>query len=270
VAPKVEEVYLPHSVNTDIFKKLPSEQVAAFKREMLGHAPAFNEDATIFFWNNRNARRKMSGSVVWWFKQFLDKVGHDQARLIMHTDPKDGHGQDLVHIMGHLGLTNGEIMLSTNKYPLEQLALIYNICDCTINVADAEGFGLATFESLSCETPIIVNMTGGLQEQVTDGKHWFGIGIEPASKGVIGSQDVPYIYEDRVSGDDVIAAMVKMHEMGPEAREALGKMGREHVDKNYSFESYQKRWVDLMLRVHEEHGSWENRKNYQSWELIEV
>ena len=46
---------------------------------------------------------------------------------------------------------------------------MYNMADCTINISDAEGFGLATLESLACETPIIVNMTGGLQEQVTNG-----------------------------------------------------------------------------------------------------
>jgi glycogen synthase len=36
---------------------------------------------------------------------------------------------------------------------------------------------------LSCGTPIVVTMTGGLQEQVTDGENWFGVGIEPTSKG---------------------------------------------------------------------------------------
>ena len=70
---------------------------------------------------------------------------------------------------------------------------MYNMADCTINISDAEGFGLGTLESLACGTPIIVNMTGGLQEQVTDGEEWFGIGIEPASKAIIGSLDVPYI-----------------------------------------------------------------------------
>ena len=38
---------------------------------------------------------------------------------------------------------------------------------CTVGISDAEGFGLSTFESLACETPIVVTMTGGLQEQVT-------------------------------------------------------------------------------------------------------
>ena len=86
---------------------------------------------------------------------------------------------------------------------------MYNIADCTLNISDAEGFGLATLESLSCQTPIIVNMTGGLQEQVTDGDDWFGIGIEPASKAIIGSQSVPYIYEDRISKEDFKAALHK-------------------------------------------------------------
>ena len=81
---------------------------------------------------------------------------------------------------------------------------MYNMGDVTINISDAEGFGLATLESLSCGTPILVNMTGGLQEQVTDGENWFGIGIEPTSKAVIGSQEVPYICEDRVSKEDFI------------------------------------------------------------------
>ena len=56
-------------------------------------------------------------------------------------------------------------------------------------------------------------MTGGLQEQVTDGKNWFGVGIEPASRAIIGSQDVPYIYEDRLNKDDFVNALLKIYNM---------------------------------------------------------
>ena len=212
----------------------------------------------------------MTGSVIWWFSEFLKRKKGGNARLVLHTDPKDPHGQDLVAIMHRLGLTNGELMLSNKKMPPENLALLYNAADCTVNMSDAEGFGLATFESLACETPIIVNMTGGLQEQVTDGENWFGIGLEPASKAIVGSQEVPYIYEDRVSGEDAINAFLKIHEMTRENRQALGKLGRDHVEKNYSFKNYERRWVEIMTEIHEEFGSWENRKNYQGWELTEV
>ena len=48
--------------------------------------------------------------------------------------------------------------------------MLYNSVDCTINISDAEGFGLATLESLSCGVPIIVNMTGGLQQHSGRGR----------------------------------------------------------------------------------------------------
>ena len=137
----------------------------------------------------------------------------------------------------------------------------------TINVADAEGFGLGTLESLACGTPIIVNMTGGLQEQVTDGENWFGIGIEPASKSIIGSGLVPWIYEDRVNEKDVVDALEKMYNMSHEERENLGKLGQKHVQKNYSFEKFKTTWVKLMTDVYEKNGSWKNRKNYKSWKV---
>ena len=87
----------------------------------------------------------------------------------MHTDVRDEHGQPLDYLLEHLGLTNGEVVFSVKKMPSEELANFYKLADCTVNIADAEGFGLATLESLSCGTPIVVTMTGGLQEQVTDG-----------------------------------------------------------------------------------------------------
>ena len=129
--------------------------------------------------------------------------------LLMHTDARDPHGQDLPHLINHLGLDVGQVLLSTNKVPSEQLANMYRAADYTINISDAEGFGLATLESLSCGTPIIVNMTGGLQEQVTDGKNFFGFAIEPVSKTVIGSLQVPYIYEDRISQRDFEKALTR-------------------------------------------------------------
>ena len=62
----------------------------------------------------------------------------------------------------------------------------YNIADVTINISDAEGFGLATLESLSCGTPIIATMTGGLQEQVLGAEGENGVPLYPSSKSIIG------------------------------------------------------------------------------------
>ncbi len=267
VAPNVNEQYVPHAVNSDFFKPMPEADVKAFRDNFDKNNNS--EGKFLFFWNNRNARRKQSGSLIYWFKDFLDQVGHDKAALIMHTNPQDGYGQDLGAIIHQLGLTNGEVLFSTDKVNMQQLGMMYNFADCTINISDAEGFGLATLESLSCGTPIIVNMTGGLQEQVTDGTSWFGIGLQPDSKAIIGSQEVPYIYEDRLSGAKVVSAMRSMYAMPKEDLEIYGRSGREHVIKNYNFETFEQTWVDLMLKIHEEEGSWETRK-YKNYRLLEV
>jgi len=113
-------------------------------------------------------------------------------------------------------------------------------------------------------------MTGGLQEQVTDGENWFGVGIEPTSKAVIGSQQVPYIYEDRISKEDFHAALDRIYAMSREERRELGLKGRQHVETNYSFQQYCEGWVDIMIKVYEEHGSWDTRNGYESWEIREL
>ena len=266
VSKEVECIHIPHAVPEDLFIKMPDDVIANLKKDNLKE----DKDKFICFWNNRNARRKQSGTLIYWWKTFLDRVGHDKAKLIMHTDVRDPYGQNLQAIIESLGLTNGEVVFSQEKLATRDMASFYCMADVTVNISDAEGFGLSTLESLSCGTPIIVNMTGGLQEQVTDGEEWFGVGIEPCSKAIIGSQEIPYIYEDRISEEDFVNALEKMYNMSPEERSELGLKGREHVLKNYSFKLYAERWDELFQNVKEKHGSWDTRKNHSTWHLSEV
>ena len=270
VAPDTSSCYLPHAVNSNVFYKFKTDEKKNQIKEVQKNIVRDHNKKKIFFWNNRNARRKQSGTLIWWFKEFLDDVGHDKAVLLMHTDARDQHGQDLPHLIDTLGLDQGQVLLSTQKVPPEELAILYNAADFTINISDAEGFGLATLESLSCGTPIIVNMTGGLQEQVTDGENWFGFGIEPASKAVIGSLQVPYIYEDRMSQKDFHATLKKALNLNAKTYKKMSILGREHVKKNYNFEDYEKGWVKTMDEIVEKHGSWETRVGYRRWHLLEV
>jgi glycosyltransferase involved in cell wall biosynthesis len=270
VAPEVESHYVPHAVNEVFFHPANTDEEKQSIENLKHRVTQGNLKKKVFFWNNRNARRKQSGTLIWWFKEWLDKVGHDKAVLLMHTDAKDPHGQDLPHLIQHLDLEKGQVLLSTQKVSAGELASLYRMADYTINISDAEGFGLATLESLSSGTPIIVNMTGGLQEQVTDGKNWFGFGIEPCSKTVIGSLQVPYIYEDRISQRDFEKSMTKALRLPTKKYRQMASQGRRHVQKNYNFENFEKMWVDLMDDVIEKHGSWDTRVGYQKWHLMEV
>jgi glycosyltransferase involved in cell wall biosynthesis len=105
---------------------------------------------------------------------------------------------------------------------------------------------------------------------VTDGENWFGIGIEPSSKSIIGSQEIPWIREDRINEDDFINALIKIYEMKSEEREQLGAKGRQHVVENYNFAKYVKTWDELLTNLHTELGSWETRRGYANWHLEEL
>jgi len=263
VAPEVPRTYVPHAVDTNIFRRLPEADITKFKKENL----KIEDDRIVFFWNNRNARRKQSGSLVWWFAQFLKKTGK-KATLVMHTDPRDGHGQDLHAIMRELGLVNREVLISEMKIPPENLAYFYNAADATINISDAEGFGLATLESLACETPIIVTKTGGLQDQVRSGDQLFGIEILPSSQAVIGSQEVPFIYEDRINEEQMVDALETFVNIPKETRKLVGQAGRQHVIDNFNFTDFINRWDKIMTDTYNK-GVWSNRK-HKGWELKEI
>jgi len=269
VSPDVPCTYLPHAVRGDIFVSKTKEERKELRKK---HFQAEEDlDKFVVFWNNRNARRKQSGTLLWWWKAWLDKRGfHDKAQLIMHTNPKDSNGQDLQHISGHLGLNNRQVLFSSTPIPLEAMNLFYNMADVTATISDAEGFGLATLESLSCGTPIIATMTGGLQEQIIGDGGPFGVPLFPVSKAIIGSQQVPYIYEDRVSKDHFLSALDNLYDMGEDERLRLGELGRQHVNKNYNFDNFQSKWVDFLLDVYDKEGSWNTRTNYNGITFKEI
>ena len=58
------------------------------------------------------------------------------------------------------------IMFSTNKLTSQQLNYLYNVADAQILLSSAEGWGLSLTEALLTGTPIIANVTGGMQDQM--------------------------------------------------------------------------------------------------------
>ncbi len=68
------------------------------------------------------------------------------------------------------------IKFSTQKLSSIQLNYLYNIADAQILLTSNEGWGLTITEAILAGTPIIANVTGGMQDQMRfedkDGK-WF-------------------------------------------------------------------------------------------------
>ena len=242
-------------VKTEVIKKdsflLENYKTNLFKE----NTPEF-----VVLYVNRNIRRKLPGDVVLAYKTFCDmlpKEKADKCMLIMHTQPSDDNGTDLPAVVKEL--CPYRVEFSANRIDSATMNLIYNLSDVTINIASNEGFGLGTCESMMAGTMILVNVTGGLQDQCgfkLDGKfltekdylelqslhdrdiwkdnprlthgEWV-FPIWPSNRSLQGSPPTPYIFDDRPSYKEAASKLKEMYDLGKEERERRGLLAREFV-----------------------------------------
>ena len=243
--------YVPHGINSNVYK--PTEVPADFKKKVLGD----KDYKFVLFWMNRNIRRKQPSDVIWAFQKFresLPEEDRDDVCLVMHTNPVDNNGTDLFAVADKIA-PGADIKFSTDRVNQDQLNWLYNLSDCTINIAGNEGFGLVTAESVMAGTPIIVNVTGGMQDQcgfkiddkyvtadeykeigsLHDYRKWedkvtHGEWVKPVWSRVqtmVGSVPTPYIIDDKVDVVEVSEAIRYWYDKSREERKEAGLKGRE-------------------------------------------
>ena len=249
--------FIPHSVPQEVYYPLAESEVKQHKDFILKN----RKDFFTAIWVNRNARRKRPGDLLYSWKLFLDKLDKKDAVLILHTNPYDEEGQNLIDVAKELDILEN-VMFSDRHVTFEELNVLYNISDCAINISLAEGFGLTTLEAMQVGKPIIATKTGGLTRQVVNFKtgEENGVALEPELKTLVGSQSVPYIFEDYVSQDKIADAIKKIYDMGNTKRQSLGKKAREYVLENFKYEKTVKEWDKSLENTI---NNWRKlRKNY--------
>ena len=249
--------FIPHALPDDIFYEISNEEKVNFKTKVLSKD---KKDYFVAFWANRNARRKRPGDLLHSWKLFLDKTEKRDAILIMHTDPFDREGVNIPKIIKMLDIKDN-VAISTDKIDFDEMNIMYNISDITLNISFAEGFGLSTLESMQTGTPIVSVATGGLTRQVIDHRDNSenGVAIKPALKSLVGSQNVPYIYEDYVLPEDVANGIYKMYSLNHEEKIALSKKVKKYAREEFSYEKTIDLWHDSLTDTIK---NWkENRNN---------
>ena len=284
-----EKHYYPISVFDDEYNK-----VKEFKKQLVEDGVNF-----IVFYNNRNIRRKMPGDVVLAFKTFCDmlpKEEADKCALLMHTQPVDDNGTDLPAVVRAI-CPERKVYFSDRKLEPNQLNWMYNLSDVTLNMASNEGFGLGTCESLMAGTPIIVNVTGGLQDQcgfkfrdhfltykdydkiksLHDDRKWkdnpdltHGEWVKPvwpSNRSMVGSPPTPYIFDDRCRFDDVADLIKEWYDMDSEKRQECGMKGHEFVmsdDSMMSAKNMSQNFIDHMDTAFDK---WKSKKRYTLYKV---
>lgn len=280
--------YVPHGLDNNIFKPLDegNKDLVEFKNQLTK-----NEDYDfILLYNSRNVRRKQVPDTILAWKMFINKLTPEQRKkclLVLHTQPVDQHGTDLPAVIQYLFPDNdGKTVISSTKLPSEHMNLLYNSADGVILMSSNEGWGLALTEALLTGTPIIANVTGGMQDQMRfvdkEGK-WFepdtevpsnhkgtyknhgewALPIYPSNISLVGSPTTPYIYDDRCRPEDAADRIMELYNTPKQLRKERGLKGMEWAlgdEAGFTSKIMGERVIEGMDELF---STWEPRKKYE-------
>ena len=288
--------YVPHGVS-EKFKPITKDSEEYGKvTEMKAKFGVSNKEFIVLY-NNRNIRRKNPGDVILAYKEFCDTLTTEEAKkvvLLMHTQPVDQNGTDLPEVVNNI-CPDYDVKFTNSQLTTDELNVLYNLSDVTINMASNEGFGLATCESVKAGTPIVVNVTGGLQDQCNftiDGKYitaeqYIDLGslhnkrdlpqnlswgswvnpIWPSNRSLQGSPPTPYIFDDRCSFEDAAKALRQWYDTPSERRTECGIEGSEWINCEESGMSARfmgERFIEYMEGAFD---NWKPRNKVELWKV---
>jgi glycosyltransferase involved in cell wall biosynthesis len=284
--------YIPHGINEDDFYLMDKndkkwDEFQNFKQQAVG-----NQDKDfILFYNARNIRRKLVPDIIYAYRTFCDSLTKEQANkclLLMHTSPLDDNGTDLPEVVRNL-CPNYAVGFSPNKLEREQLNWLYNLSDCSILISSNEGFGLMGAESLITGTPLVVNVSGGMQDycgfkkedgsyltvddyttewgsnhdgRYKDHGNWV-FPVFPTSRSIQGSPATPYISDDRPDFEDVAEQIKAAWKIRGKELQACGVEGRKFIlspETGMSASEMNKRFIHDIYQVLE---NWKPRNRIE-------
>jgi len=280
--------YIPHGLNHNVYRPIEENdsELKKFKREFFGN----NNPDFILFFNSRNIRRKQIPDAMLAFRAFLDSLSKEKAdkcQMVLHTEIVSEHGTDLAKVKEYFFNESypNAIKFSTQKLSSIQLNYLYNIADAQILLTSNEGWGLTITEAILAGTPIIANVTGGMQDQMRfedkDGK-WFTPTVDfpsnhngtltkhgewvlpvfPTSRSIQGSPQTPYIFDDRCKWEDATERIKELYNLSRAERKARGLKGREWAIGEAGFTS-DKQAERVMEAFDELFSTWKPKEKYE-------
>jgi glycosyltransferase involved in cell wall biosynthesis len=281
--------YIPHGLNSNIYKPIPKDnkELIKFKKSLFGNLdPKF-----VLFFNSRNIRRKQIPDTMLAFRHFLDSLPKEDAlkcKMILHTELLTDHGTDLEAVREYLFEEEyqNNVIFSLNKLSQEHLNYLYNIADVQILLTSNEGWGLTLTEAILAGTPIIANVTGGMQDQmrfIDESGNWFtpspeipsnhkgtykehgewAFPVYPTSRSIQGSPATPYIFDDRCTWEDAAEQIKLVYNLSPEERQRRGEEGRKWALSDEAGFTSEHQANRVMKAFEELFKTWKPREKYE-------
>ena len=241
--------YVPHGLNRNFYYPITTtdSEFENFKKKVFKTDPKF-----LLFFNSRNIRRKSVPDTLLAWKYFVDQLPKEEAEecyFILHTDIVSDAGTDLIAVTNYLfGSGYKNVIYSANKIGVKELNYLYNMADAQILLTSNEGWGLSLTEAMLAGTPIIANVTGGMQDQMRfedENGNWiefdadfpsnhtgkykkcgeWALPVFPTNRSLVGSPQTPYIWDDRCSPEDAAERIMELYNMDKEERQRRGMEG---------------------------------------------
>lgn len=157
----IESAYIPHSIDTSVFRPTPTTRMGQPTREAVGiPADAF---VVIIAAANQGVHPPRKA----WAQMYL-ALGHFMREnpdvwLYVHTDKIGLGGVDLDSLEQATGLPMERVRYTdayayaTGRVMPEDLAALYSMSDVMLASSMGEGFGIPVVEAQACGTPVIVS-----------------------------------------------------------------------------------------------------------------
>jgi FkbM family methyltransferase len=167
----LQPVYVPHAVDTTVFRPLSADERAA-AREALHIPPGAFTVAIVAANKDKTPPRKGWGEQLAAFARFRER--HGDAVLLIHTMWDTDTGVKLLPLVADLGLQDavqftGQYEQVTGLYGPGDVAAIMGCADVLSNCSWAEGFGLPVLEAQACGTPVVVSDGSAMTEMCGSG-----------------------------------------------------------------------------------------------------
>jgi len=281
--------YIPHGKDTTHFYPIDDTDLdyINFKNSLFkGKKPSF-----VLYFNSRNIRRKQIPDSLIAFRGFLDSLPEDKAKdcyMLLKTEKVTDAGTDLPKVKEYLfdEKYKNNVAFIDSRLTEQQLNWLYNLADVHILLTSNEGWGLANTEAMLAGTPIIANVTGGMQDQmrfVDNNKKWFtpdsnipsnhrgtfkkhgewAFPVYPTSRSIQGSPPTPYIYDDRCRWEDAMERIKECYQLGRKELKRRGLKGREWAlsdEAGFTSKHQAKRVMEAMNTLFK---IWKPREKYE-------
>lgn len=229
--------YIPHGIDGDLFRPVEDQPitlrsgVVSSQRECK-QAFGFDPDGFLVLRVDRNSWRKDFAAT--WKALIPVMVRHLDVEAHFHCLENDPAGGPILPALFSRRPDYVERFHTPAGYsPLtgwsnDELVALYNAADVFVSTSMGEGFGLTIAESLACGTPVIAQDCSAISEVAAMGSL-----LIPPGKPIT----APGGLDLRMAEPGEFSAMIEaIYAWSAEAREALGRQGREHVLAEYNWD----------------------------------